>query len=116
MIVPRCCILAAAVVIVAPAFAPNTAHQATAEMARAATAFVASLTDEQRAKAQFDFGDAERLNWHFVPRARRGLPLKEMTPPQRERARALLQAGLSQRGYLKASTIMELDLVLREMG
>jgi hypothetical protein len=87
-----------------------------AEMVRAADAFVASLRPEQRAKALFRFEDAERLNWHFVPRARRGLPLKEMSAEQQELARAILQAGLSRRGYLTASTIMELELVLREMG
>jgi hypothetical protein len=89
---------------------------ANAEMARAANAFIAGLSAEQRAKAQYQFDAAERLNWHFVPRARNGLPLKEMTPAQRELARGLLGAGLSQRGLLKATTIMELDLVLREMG
>jgi hypothetical protein len=87
-----------------------------AEMVQAADAFVAGLEPEQRAKALFEFEDAERLNWHFVPRARRGLPLKEMSPEQQELARGILQAGLSRRGYLTASTIIELELVLREMG
>jgi hypothetical protein len=87
-----------------------------AEMVQAADAFVASLEPEQRAKALFEFEDAERLNWHFVPRARLGLPLKEMSPAQRELARGILQAGLSRRGYLTASQIIELELVLREMG
>jgi hypothetical protein len=87
-----------------------------AEMLQAADAFLASLQPEQRSKALFEFADAERLNWHFVPRARRGLPLKEMTAAQQELARGILRAGLSRRGYLTASTIIELDLVLREMG
>jgi hypothetical protein len=87
-----------------------------ADMVQAADAFVASLEPEQRAKALFEFEDAERLNWHFVPRARRGLPLKEMSPGQQELARGILQAGLSRRGYLTASTIIELELVLRELG
>jgi hypothetical protein len=56
------------------------------------------------------------LNWHFVPRERRGLPLKDMTGAQRALAKALLEAGLGARGYLKASTVMELELVLRELG
>jgi hypothetical protein len=86
------------------------------EMVQAADAFVASLEPQQRAKALFEFEDTERLNWHFVPRARRGLPLKEMSPAQQELARGILQAGLSRRGYLTASTIIELELVLREMG
>ena len=85
-------------------------------MARAANTFLAALDRGQRDSAQFDFADEERLNWHFVPRARRGIAFKTMTTPQRELARALLQTGLSQRGYLKANTIIELELVLREMG
>jgi hypothetical protein len=86
------------------------------DMVLAADAFVASLEPGQREKALFQFEDAERLNWHFVPRRRRGLPLKEMSPEQQGLARSILQAGLSRRGYLTASTIIELELVLREMG
>lgn len=86
------------------------------DMTEAVTAFLASLRPEQRSRAQFTFEDAERLNWHFVPRQRRGLPLGEMSAAQQELARGILRAGLSQRGYLTASTIMELELVLREMG
>ena len=94
---------------------PSGAYQV-ADMRQAADAFLASLAPPQRSKALFDFGDAERLNWHFVPRARRGLPLSEMSAEQRELARGILQAGLSRRGYLTASTIIELELVLRELG
>lgn len=48
----------------------------------------------------------------FVPRARVGLPLKKMTPPQRSAVRALLEAGLSEKGYSKAETIRMLEPVL----
>lgn len=102
--------------LVVLAFRSSVVERSPAAMARAAQAFLDGLSAEQRAQARFEFGADERLNWHFIPRERRGLPLKQMTQPQRERARALLQAGLSQRGYLKANTIMELELVLREMG
>jgi hypothetical protein len=87
-----------------------------AELVSATEDFLGSLRPEQRAKAVFRFEDAERINWHFVPRARRGLPLKEMSPEQQELARRILRTALSQRGYLKANTIIELELVLREMG
>jgi hypothetical protein len=100
----------------APEPAAPSPEYAFAEMERAASAFLASLAPEQRSKALFAFEDAERLNWHFVPRARRGLPLKEMSAGQRELARGVLRAGLSRRGYLTASTIVDLELVLREMG
>ena len=87
-----------------------------ADMLEAADAFLASLDAKQRSKALFEFDDAERLDWHFVPRSRRGLPLKEMSAEQQGLARSILRAGLSQRGYLSASAIIELELVLREMG
>jgi len=75
--------------------------------------FLSSLTPEQKAKATFSFQDDERLNWHFIPRVRKGLPLREMTPPQKHLAQALLSAGLSQSGYRKAITIMSLEDILR---
>ncbi|MGH9657323.1 MAG: DUF3500 domain-containing protein [Bryobacteraceae bacterium] len=86
------------------------AHQT---MAQAANHFLESLTPEQRAKAVFKFDEDERLNWHFIPRVRKGLPLREMTSAQKHLATALLSAGLSQKGFIKASTVMSLEDVLR---
>jgi len=82
-------------------------------MAEAANRLLASLTPEQRAKATFTFEDDERQNWHFIPIERKGLPLREMTPAQKHLASALLSAGLSQQGYIKAETVMSLEEVLR---
>jgi hypothetical protein len=82
-------------------------------MAESANRFLASLTPEQRAKATFSFDDAERTNWFFVPIERKGLPLREMSPYQKHLATALLSAGLSQSGFMKAVTIMSLEDVLR---
>lgn len=84
-------------------------------MADSAKAFLASLTPEQRAQATFPIDSDERMNWHYIPKERKGLPLRDMTSAQKQLAHALLAAGLSQRGYIKASTIMSLDEVLRVM-
>ena len=84
-------------------------------MADAAKAFLASLEPEQRARATFQFQDEERFDWHYIPKERKGLPLKDMTSAQKHLAHALLSAGLSQRGYIKAVSIMSLDEVLRIM-
>ena len=84
-------------------------------MASAADAFLASLSSEQRQQASFAFDVEERVRWHFIPVemfARKGLMLNDMTATQRERAHALLRAGLSQRGYLTATQVMELEDVL----
>ncbi|MBM3878489.1 MAG: DUF3500 domain-containing protein [Verrucomicrobia bacterium] len=84
-------------------------------MAEAAQRLVASLSVEQRAQATFDMGDPARRDWHFVPRDRRGLPVKAMSPAQRQLAHGLLASGLSHRGYLKATTIMSLEAVLQDL-
>jgi len=94
------------------------AERSSAAMASAATSFLTSLTPEQRQKAAFAFESDDRLRWHFIPSEgfpRKGLLLKEMTEPQRERVRGLLRAGLSQRGYLTASQIMDLESLLGQI-
>jgi len=116
MRIVRYCLLICAVALLTAAVQRIADEQANDAMLRAASGFLAGLEPDKRAKAQFQFADAERLNWHFIPRERKGLALKEMSPAQRELARALLAAGLSQRGVLKANAIIELELVLREMG
>ncbi|HEX9366981.1 MAG TPA: DUF3500 domain-containing protein [Vicinamibacterales bacterium] len=85
-------------------------------MAGAANKWLTSLTPEQRQKAVFAFDSDERLKWHFIPNemfARNGLTIKEMSEPQRALAHDLLKTGLSARGYLTATSIMDLENVLR---
>ncbi|MEQ1850599.1 MAG: DUF3500 domain-containing protein, partial [Chthoniobacteraceae bacterium] len=94
------------------------AHDANIEMAKAANAFLASLTPEQKSQATFPFeseANGERVNWHFIPRERKGLPIKAMTEPQRALARALLKTGLSDDGFKKAEIIQSLEAILRVM-
>ena len=81
-------------------------------MAGAAKNLWASLTPDQKHKIGFDFKDALRYDWHFIPRPRKGLPLKEMSGEQKALAHALLASGLSQSGYIKAETIISLEQIL----
>lgn len=91
------------------------AHDAGTQMSAIAKVLLAALTPGQKAKATFAFADEERENWHFIPRERKGLPMKEMTPQQRLLAHALLNTGLGFRGSAKAVTIMSLEEVLYQM-
>lgn len=91
------------------------AHDAGSQMQAIATAFLSSLSAEQKAKAVFPFADEERINWHFIPRERKGLAMKEMSPQSRLLAHALLNTGLSFRGAAKAVTIMSLEEVLYQI-
>src|SRR5436190_8034373 len=91
------------------------AHVAVDEMADAANKLLAALDADQKGKAQFEFKADERENWHYIPKSRNGLPIKEMNGPQRQLAHALLASGLSGHGYEKATNIMSLELVLHDL-
>jgi uncharacterized protein DUF3500 len=93
-------------------------QRAAAAMATAATRFLGSLTPEQRQEAALPFDGDDRLKWHYLPTEsfpRKGLTIKAMSEPQRSAARDLLKSGLSQRGYLTATAIMDLEAVLAAM-
>ena len=83
------------------------------EMAGAATAFLAALDGDQRPKATFPFEADSRFEFRYTPRPRTGLPLKAMNEAQRAKAHALVKTGLSLRGYATASTIIDLENVLK---
>ena len=85
------------------------------EMAGAAKALMATLDDAQRSRLVFEIKDPERQNWNIIPRDRKGLCWKDLTTPQRQLATALLASGLSQRGFVKATTIMSMEQILLEL-
>jgi hypothetical protein len=90
----------------------------TTEPARkAADAFLAALTPEQRAKTSFDIDDSEWRKWmnqHFY--VRQGVSFKEMSEAQRESAIGLLQASLSAKGLQLTRDIMRLNHTLGELN
>lgn len=92
----------------------NGSHSASM-MSAAADAFISSLSTDQRSKAAFAFEDEQRFDWHFIPRARKGIPFKELDSAQRLLGSALMSAGLGQRGLIRAATIMSLDAILKEL-
>jgi len=91
------------------------AERSARAMADAATKFVGSLSAEQKAKASFPFESDQLTYWNFIPTEtfpRQGLLIGEMTEAQRTLAHNLMKAGLSQRGYMTATSIMQLEEVL----
>ena len=82
----------------------------------AARAFLAALPDEQRGRARFAVDDPEWRRWanqHSLPR--QGVPLAELDEGQRNAAYALLQAGLSAKGFQRSRDIMRLNHTLGEI-
>ena len=90
-------------------------HTPAGDMATAARAWLDSLGEVQRKSAVFEINDEERQNWHFVPRVRKGVPLKDMDIGQRNLAIGMLAAGLSERGRLTSESIIALEDVLKKM-
>ena len=84
-------------------------------MAAAAGDFLASLPEAQQAQAAFAFDSEERSRHHFIPPEvfeRRGVSYADLGFEQKVRAQELLRSGLSQRGYLTARQIMEVEGIL----
>src|SRR6266487_4349342 len=77
--------------------------------------FLDALGPELRRQAVFPFDSEERRNWHYIPKARKGVPLRAMREAQRQAAMVLLRAGLSERGYSRVENIMWLENVLADI-
>jgi len=85
-----------------------------ADMTEGAGRLLRSLTPDLKSQVSLPFDSDERFNWHYIPRDRKGVPFKAMTPAQRRLADSLLTTGLSHRGMRKALDIMFLDQILFE--
>ncbi len=107
--------LAAVAIVGCAVYASARFDQTGSRMALAASRFIDSLPRDKSEKAVYRFDAPERLNWHFIPRDRFGLPIKDLSSEQRALAFGLISTGLAGSGYLKATTIMSLEAVLKEM-
>ena len=83
-------------------------------MAAAANEFLKTLSAKQKNEIQFDFDEKERYNWHYVPKSRKGVPLKDLAEVQRKAAMDLLHTALSDTGFAKTTAVIQLEGILRE--
>lgn len=83
-----------------------------ATMRQAATAFLASLTPEQRAKAVMDFGHDERFVWQEAPGVRSGVVLRDLTDAQQKLALDLLRASVGEAAYRRIQMSIAREPVL----
>lgn len=81
-----------------------------------ANSFLGQLDDDQKATATMPYDSEKRVDWHFIPKkTRKGLMMRNMNEAQRVSALRLLRSALSEAGYSKASKIMMLEGVLRQL-
>ncbi len=92
----------------------DSAH-AVSTMVVAGETFLKSLSPEKRELANLPFDNEQRQDWDYVPRARKGIPYKQLDREQIQLASALLHAGLSQQGFQNVSAIRSLETILREI-
>ena len=117
-------LLAAILVLSAVAVSPPRAPQsalATSRAVAAAEAFLGTLDQAQRAKANIDLNEKTRIVWSNLPTGiamqvgateRNGVKLGDMTPAQEKAALALVAATLSRDGFQKVMAIVDADEVL----
>jgi hypothetical protein len=84
-------------------------------MTAVATNFLQSLSSAQKQKAEFALDEEERYNWHYIPRERKGIPLKELSAAQYKTAMDLLHTALSDTGFKKTTSVIKLETVLKEV-
>lgn len=85
------------------------------EIQKATEAFLETLEDEKRDKATFAFIDKERVNWHFTPMVRKGIPLKELNDSQKNEAVGIITALLSEKGAFRSAQVILAEGVLAVM-
>jgi len=84
-------------------------------MATAAEAFIGTLGSAERDLGTWEMDAEQRFDWHFIPRERYGVRIKDMNVEQRTAAHGLLQSVLSSQGYLKATGVMQLEGILGQI-
>ncbi|MEV6482550.1 DUF3500 domain-containing protein [Streptomyces sp. NPDC051576] len=84
-----------------------------AQVVRAAKAFLATLSDEQKDTALYDFDDpAKKTGWSNFPIpvvVRNGLKLGDLTDVQQAAALKVMEAALSKKGYEELVEIRQAD-------
>ncbi len=88
--------------------------QVTRDMARAASAWLGLLEGAQRGSAQLAWSP-QREDWHYVPRGRPGLALRQMNSAQSAATWDLLGTLLSARGLAQVRGMLRLEGILGEL-
>ncbi|MGQ4380686.1 DUF3500 domain-containing protein [Streptomyces sp. SAS_267] len=101
--------------VVGDLYAVHSTGVSTLPVVRAAQAFVASLTEEQKAATLYDVDSDQWLDWTNVDsNDRDGVALRDLTEKQYALGIRLLRASLSARGLRQADSIRKLNQFLGE--
>lgn len=115
-VVFRCWIIILGVIVPATLSISYQVQTPAPAMLHAAQVFLGTLGPAELVQTAMPFDTEERYTWFYTPVDRKGLPFKSMNRAQQEAALGLLRAGFSEKGYDKAETIRQLEMVLFEMS
>ncbi len=97
-------------------FALIGARVAAQDLAADASAFISTLSNEQKKLTLFPFASDERYNFHYFPiDDRKGLPIGDMSKAQKDAAFKLLNNALTDATIKKVHEIIELEVLLKEL-
>src|SRR5690242_15369020 len=77
------------------ALAPEKGAAVAPKMRDAVERLLAALPEKSRAQAMRPFEDRDRTDWHYTPRSRNGIPLKDLDKASRDAVHGLLRIALS---------------------
>jgi len=96
----------------------NLSAQSSSDIVSATTRFLNTLTADELRKVNYQFGDTLRLKWTNLPVGlvpRPGIQYGSLNDKSRIAFHELLTTVLSSRGYLKLTSIMQLDDILNTL-
>ena len=96
--------------------AGGTVLGVTASMGPRVAAFLDGLDAGQRRRATAAFDTPDHRQWTYLPGARPGLRLADMTVDQRAEALSLLDHACSAAGAMTTRAVIDLDLIRRRLG
>lgn len=85
-----------------------------APMAEAVNAYLESLDEGQLKQSQFPFDSADRSDWHYVPKERKGLSWAAMTAEQLHLSKQVFVIAFSESGHAKAKGVIAGENILWE--
>ncbi|MCA6075116.1 DUF3500 domain-containing protein [Fulvivirga sedimenti] len=81
-------------------------------LAAEANTLIRNLSEPLKERMLFSLNDEERMNFHFVPRERKGINFHDLNESQQDMAFSLIRSSLSDEGLRKTTEIMALENVL----
>jgi hypothetical protein len=93
--------------LIMPAVIDVNSQNSEENIVQAAQNFLNALSVAKHEKVLYQFNDNERFSWHYIPKLRKGLTIKELKGIPRKAAEQLLSHSMSASGFEKSRDIIE---------